>query len=151
MRHARMQTHDLDSSSDLIDSTLPRSAHVTEGDPHVRLHDLGSSPDGNLTYCLWQCTRGSFRIRYTSDEIVHILDGGALITPIGGVARTVGPGDVVYFEQGLVADWRIDDHIKKLAILRSVDSSIVHRVVGRVREMLAPALRTLHLAPGKQS
>ena len=144
-----MQTPGAVTSTDLIDDALPRGATVTDGDPHPRVQKLGSSPDGNLTYCLWQCSDGAFRLRYRCDEIVHILEGSATVTPHGGVARVIGPGDVVYFEQGLVADWRVHGHIKKLAILRSVDSPFSARVVSRVRELLRPALRTLHLAPGK--
>ncbi len=146
-----MQTPGDTSSDDLIESTLPRSARVLDGEPHVRLQDLGASPDGNLTYCLWQCTGGAFRLRYTSDEIIHVLEGGATVTPLGGAPRIIGPGDVVYFEQGLVADWRIDGYIKKLAILRSVDSSIARRVADRGRDLLrrgrAPSgARQIHLA-----
>jgi len=37
------------------------------------------------------------------------------ITGDDGTARRYGPGDMIFFPAGSVADWRIESHVKKLA------------------------------------
>jgi uncharacterized cupin superfamily protein len=123
-----------------LDPAVLRPEQILGGSPTTRSTTLGVSPDGNLSYNLWDCTAGSFRWFYRSDEIIHVLEGGATITPQGGEPRTVHAGDVVYFERGLVADWVVPSYIKKLAVHRSTEVSLRQRVTGKVRKVLSKVL-----------
>ncbi len=117
-----------------------RPEQILSGSPKTNALDLGASPDGNLSFNLWDCSAGSFRWWYHSDEIIHVLEGSATITPQGKMPRTVKAGDVVYFPRGLVADWVVDNYIKKLAIHRSVQVSLRQRVTGKVKRLIKQRL-----------
>jgi uncharacterized cupin superfamily protein len=119
-----------------LDPAQLRPEQVLDGSPKTRSTTLGRAPDGNLSYNLWDCTAGTFRWWYRSDEIIHVLEGSATITPHGGQVRTVNAGDVVYFERGLVADWVVPSYIKKLAVHRSVEVSLRQRVTGKLRKVM---------------
>jgi uncharacterized protein len=124
-----------------LPSSPLRKEQILAGDPKTGALLFGASPDGNLSFNLWDCTAGSFRWVYNSDEIIHVLDGGATITPVGGgVPRTIKAGDVVYFPRGLVADWVVDTYIKKLAVHRSVEVSLRQRVTGKVKKLIKQRL-----------
>jgi hypothetical protein len=113
-----------------------RPDQVVAGEPIARCHTFGISPDGLFSFNLWDCTAGRLCWTYRCDEIIHILEGGATLQPVGGVARTVGPGDVVYFPKGLVVHWEIASYIKKLAICRSYRDSLPRRLARKVRATL---------------
>jgi uncharacterized cupin superfamily protein len=124
-----------------LPSSPLRPEQILSGAPKTGALTLGVSPDGNLSFNLWDCTAGTFRWVYNSDEIIHVLDGGATITPVGGgPARTVKAGDVVYFPRGLVADWVVDNYIKKLAVHRSMTVSLRQRVTGKVKKLIKARL-----------
>ncbi len=120
-------------------SDVPKPLHpeqILAGSPSPRGRDIGVSPDGNFSCCIWECAAGSFRYTYNSDEIIHVLEGSATITPVGGETRTVNAGDVAYFPKGLVTDWVIKDHVKKLAIHRSQPHTLRSRVKQKIQRLL---------------
>jgi uncharacterized protein len=123
-----------------LPSSPLRPEQILAGSPKTGALLLGESPDKNLSFNLWDCTAGRFRWWYRSDEIIHVLEGSATITPEGGSARTVKAGDVVYFPRGLVADWEVSDYIKKLAVHRSETVSLRSRVTGKVKRILEKRL-----------
>ena len=123
------------SASSLALAPLPPK-QVLDGTPEARSLTLGISSDGNFSCNVWSCSAGRFRWVYYSDEIIHVLEGSATITPQGGgEPRTVGPGDVVYFERGLVVVWEIEDFVKKLAVHRSRPPGLRQRVGGKLRRL----------------
>jgi uncharacterized cupin superfamily protein len=113
-----------------------RPEQILGGTPTTRGTTLSVSPDGSLWVGLWACTVGKFRWWYKCDEIVHILEGRATVTPHGAAPRVIGPGDVLYFEPGLVADWEVTADIKKLAICRSQVLSMRQRVTGKLHKLV---------------
>jgi len=88
---------------------------ITGGRPEARNRVLSRSTDGSSWTMLWDCTPGSFRWRYSFDETIHFLEGSVTITGNDGVARHFGPGGMVFFPAGSVADWRVDVQVRKLA------------------------------------
>lgn len=88
---------------------------ITEGMPEARNRILSTASDGSAWTMLWACSAGSFRWRYRFDETIHFLEGAVTITGDDGTQRRYGPGDMIFFPAGSVADWRIESHVKKLA------------------------------------
>ncbi len=88
---------------------------ITQGKPESRNRVLSVASDGSAWTMLWACTPGSFRWRYSFDETIHFLEGAVTITGSDGVERHFGPGDMIFFPAGSVADWQIDRPVKKLA------------------------------------
>lgn len=93
-------------------------AEVLEGSPVTRSLDLTRSPDGKLTTNLWDCTAGSFRWYYSTDEVVHVLEGEVHVTAEDGRRQTLRAGDVGHFTKGTHAVWEVPRYVKKLAIHR---------------------------------
>ncbi len=108
-------------------------AEVLDGSPVTRSLDLTKSPDGKFTTNLWDCTAGSFRWTYTTDEIVHVLEGEVHVTDEHGVRRTLTPGDVAHFTKGTQAVWEVPEYVKKLAVHRH--DTVWERRIGRVRRL----------------
>jgi uncharacterized cupin superfamily protein len=110
-----------------------KSTLIIEGNPSARSLPLGESADGNFSFGLWDCTAGQFQFNHRSDEFVHILEGEATIRA-GDKEVCLRPGDVAYFPQGLTTYWTVPDYVKKLATFRSVQSGLVTRIVGKMKE-----------------
>ena len=62
---------------------------------------------------IWEKEVSCFPYTYDETEICLILDGEVTVTPDGGEAVTVGPGDLVTFEDGLACTWDITKAIRK--------------------------------------
>jgi uncharacterized cupin superfamily protein len=103
-----------DIHQDLQDSPI-RESWVVRGTPRARNKVLFRSTDKSAWTMLWDCSAGEFNWTYRFDETIHFLDGSVTITLEGGAPKTYGPGDVIFFPAGVVAHWKIDHHIRKLA------------------------------------
>lgn len=128
-----------DEFRDMLPAPIP-GENVLAGTPIAYSRTLGQSPDGKLSFNLWEVSAGRFRWSYPSDEVVHVLGGGMTVTPEspgGGPPRTYATGDVAYFPRGLVAVWEVPDHVRKLAIHRSVQDPFMHRVYRRLARLFA--------------
>jgi uncharacterized cupin superfamily protein len=120
--HAEMVIATLAAQGDLEPAPI-RPEWVLEGEPIARALKLAAAPDGNLNCSLWDCTKGKFRWRFRSDEIVHILEGEVhVVDEETGRGRTLRAGDMGYFPKGSVMVWTVDQYVKKLAILRTPES-----------------------------
>ena len=94
------------------------SSWIHEGNPTASNSILATSADGTATTIVWQCTPGKFEWHYDSDETIYFLEGSVVISAEGMAPRRLGPGDVLYFKKGAVANWHIEKQIKKLAFFR---------------------------------
>ncbi len=88
---------------------------ITAGAPQARNRMLARATDGSAWSMLWDCTPGSFRWRYSFDETIHFLEGAVTITGEDGIARQFGPGDMIFFPAGSIAEWRVHSDVRKLA------------------------------------
>ena len=67
---------------------------------------------------VWECTAGRFNWHYSEDETVVIISGEVFITSDKGEERRLGQGDMGFFPAGSSCTWRINDRVKKVAVLR---------------------------------
>src|SRR5207247_11344637 len=67
---------------------------------------------------VWDCTAGRFNWQYNKDETLVVISGEAFISDQNGGERRIGPGDIVFFQAGTSAAWRVPNYIKKVAFLR---------------------------------
>jgi hypothetical protein len=91
---------------------------VLEGNPETRSKELARSHDGTSHIMVWDCTAGRFAWHYNKDETVVVTSGEAFISQQNGPERRIGPGDVVFFQAGTSAEWRVPQYISKVAVLR---------------------------------
>jgi hypothetical protein len=92
---------------------------IEEGTPEARCTTFTESPDKRLSSGLWECTAGKFKVAFSVDEIVHILDGEVIVREDGdGAVYTLRPGDAAYFPLGLVTHWHVPEFVRKFFVVR---------------------------------
>jgi uncharacterized protein len=91
---------------------------VTEGKPGSRSKTLSVSKDRLSDVMLWECTAGQFNWHFVRDEVIFALSGEAFIIEADGSERRMAPGDVAFFPAGTSCSFRVDDHFRKVAVLR---------------------------------
>jgi uncharacterized cupin superfamily protein len=96
------------------------------------------SRDWTSSVVVWDCTAGTFHWHYGQDEAIIVVSGSAVLLQSDGEERRIGPGDVGFFPAGTIAKWRVDDYIRKIAVLREP----VWRPVGIGMKVWNKALRT---------
>ena len=91
---------------------------VTEGKPGSRSKTLSVSKDRLSDVLLWECTAGQFNWHFVRDEVIFALSGKAYIIQADGTERCMAAGDVIFFPAGTSCSFRVDDHFRKVAVLR---------------------------------
>jgi uncharacterized cupin superfamily protein len=61
------------------------------------------------------CTEDRFNWYYDFDETILILEGSIVLESEGMKPVRCGPGDVIFFKDGVLAKWHVESHVKKLA------------------------------------
>ncbi|MGD0634333.1 MAG: cupin domain-containing protein [Beijerinckiaceae bacterium] len=108
---------------------------VLEGDPQTMGQEIAHTDDGSTKVYVWQTTKSRFVWHYQADEIVTVLDGEVFLTDKSKTERRLGPGDVAFFPAGTEVLWRVPDHIRKIATLKT-----------NLPEPVGGAVRWLHMA-----
>ena len=110
----------LASSATMDDlSPAPISADwILSGKPEARSKFLAKSHDGTSYIMVWECTAGRFKWHYIEDETVTITSGEVFITSNNGEERRLGPGDMAFFPAGTTCEWRVNNRVRKVAVLR---------------------------------
>ncbi|MDJ0003296.1 cupin domain-containing protein [Rhodococcus fascians] len=112
---------------------------ILEGNPRARVAEWSRSTDGTTTTNVWDCTAGRFRWYFAVDEIVHIMDGSVVVSSEDHAPRTLVAGDAALFRAGTWSEWRVDNYVRKHAILRQhlpAPLSFVLGVAGSLRRRL---------------
>ena len=91
---------------------------IVEGQPRAFSKRVAESADGTSSVVAWSCTPGRFVWHYAVDETLHVISGEAFVTDEKGMARRLGPGDVVFFPAGSHSAWHVTEEIRKLAVCR---------------------------------
>jgi uncharacterized cupin superfamily protein len=85
----------------------------TDGNPTMTTWIEYTSEDGKVIAGWWEATPGTYHTTYDAWEFVHIIEGRIIITPDGGEANEVGPGDAFVVENGFVGTWEIKEKVLK--------------------------------------
>lgn len=94
------------------------AAWILSGIPEARSKILARSKDWASTIVVWDCTAGSFTWHYSQDEAILVVSGECFMITETGEERRFGPGDLGFFPAGSSCKWRVDDRIRKVAVLR---------------------------------
>jgi uncharacterized protein len=101
-----------------LDPAPISSDWILAGTPQARSKLLAKSHDRTSSIMVWECTAGRFNWHYSEDETVVIISGEVFITIEKDQEKRLGQGDVGFFPAGSSCTWRIDDCVKKVAVLR---------------------------------
>jgi uncharacterized protein len=102
-----------------LDNAPIRPEWVLQGKPIARSKLVSHSADGTSSSYIWECTAGRFNWHYEAEETIFFLEGNVVIKDNNGVTHRVGAGDTIVFPRGAVAEWQIDNYIRKVAFFRS--------------------------------
>jgi len=66
---------------------------------------------------IWECTAGPSYWVQAEHEVIYVLSGTLTVTPDGGAAKTLGPGDVAVFPVGWRGAWDLHDTVRKVYVV----------------------------------
>ena len=112
---------------------------VLSGSPAPRGKVLARSKDWTTSVVVWECSAGSFRWHYAREETIFVISGAAFMLKENGEERRFGPGEVGYFPAGTTCTWRVDDHIRKVAVVRETMWSPLGMAVKAWKKLLRMA------------
>lgn len=95
-----------------------RPEWILDGEPRARSTVWVTSTDTTTSSFVWDCTAGRFRWHFTEDETLHVIEGSVTVRVDGQEPVTLGAGDAALFRAGTWAEWRVDDYVRKHAVLR---------------------------------
>jgi uncharacterized protein len=103
--------------------------------PAMRGLKLIRSHDGRATCGVWDCQAGVFDVTFKCDEIVHILEGEVIVRS-DGTQKTLRPGDVAFFREGLVTTWDVPQYVRKLWFHHFREPTLRERAEYKLRLLL---------------
>jgi uncharacterized cupin superfamily protein len=105
------------ASVELESEPIPQE-WILSGTPVAHSKHLVRSRDWTSSVVVWDCTPGQFRWHYSQDETILVISGEAFLLLENGEERRFGTGDVGFFPAGTRCNWRVSEHIRKVAILK---------------------------------
>lgn len=134
---ARVLRHD---AYGLVPAPIPR-AWILEGNPVARQKRLAGSTDELASTFMWDCTAGRFNWAYDDDEVVHVLEGSAVVEDAAGVRRQLQPGETLLFPAGSSHQWTVPKYIRKIAFLHTPLPPEMRIARGILKGLTAPFRR----------
>jgi len=113
---------------------------ILQGNPVARDKRLAGSSDQLASAHMWDCTAGRFEWSYDHDEVVHVLEGSAVIEDAAGAQRTLQSGDTFLFPAGSRYQWHVANYVRKVVFVYSPLSREV-RLIKRLLERLTSPFR----------
>lgn len=137
-----------DDEHGLIPAPIPQ-AWILAGNPTARSKRLAGSSDQLAMTLMRDCTAGLFNWSYDDDEVVHVLEGGAIVEDAAGVRQRLQPGDTLLFRAGSRHQWTIPNYIRQIAFIHSPLSRELMLISGTLMRLKAlfrrkPAGATAH-------
>ena len=62
---------------------------------------------------IWKKEVSEFEWEYDKSETCYIIEGEAIVTPVGQESVTITEGDMVTFPKGMKCTWKITEAIEK--------------------------------------
>jgi len=66
---------------------------------------------------IWECTAGPSYWVQEENEVIYVLSGSLTVTPDGGEAKTLGPGDMAVFPRGWRGVWTLHETVRKVYVV----------------------------------
>lgn len=88
------------------------------GDPRTTSYRYVDHPSGKLKACIWECTAGSWTGPCGKvAEIFTIIEGEVTVSDSTGKEYHMKTGDCMYTPKGVKTFWKVDNYVKKTAVL----------------------------------
>lgn len=87
---------------------------LVSGNPTQAVANAYSSADETFHCGIWEGDVGAWRVRYTEDELCHMLAGKVRMTGSDGSERVVVAGDSFVIPAGFEGIWEVLEPARKL-------------------------------------
>jgi uncharacterized cupin superfamily protein len=115
-----------------MDCAMPKTQQVLpSGEPEISRPDpsrlIAGDPEHRTWLCdtaeglwcgVWQSTPGIWRVVYDEWEYFRLTDGLSILTPDGGTAIRLVPGDAHVIRPGFVGTWAVIETTTKDFVIR---------------------------------
>ena len=115
---------------------------VLEGNPTAREKRLAGSTDRLASTFMWDCTAGRFNWYYSQDEVVHVLEGTAIVRDAAGSQRPLEAGQTFFFPAGSRYQWTVPSYVRTIAFLHAPLSREMRLIRGVLERLKAPFRRS---------
>jgi uncharacterized protein len=95
------------------DACGPAPDRVLEGQPAHRAWNAFTDASGEFFCGRWSSTCGSWRVRYTENELCVITAGRVMIESATGERRTFAAGDAFVVPAGFEGSWTVLEECSK--------------------------------------
>lgn len=101
----------------------PKTIDVTgiereESDAQTWSNRLYTNAEGNQFHGVWQADPG-VHANLPGQETVVVLRGRATVSNENGDSIEVGPGDLVFVDEGEVATWTVHEQLRKVFVINA--------------------------------
>src|SRR5262245_50816270 len=92
----------------------PAQDRVTAGDPQQQIWNYFTDATGQFFAGRWSSTRGTWRVRYTENELCVLTAGRVAITSDAGERTEFGPGSAFIVPAGFSGSWEVIEPCTKI-------------------------------------
>jgi uncharacterized protein len=96
------------------DVSVPAADRVLSGSPEHRVWNYFTDATQTFFAGRWSGTRGTWRVRYTENELCVMTAGRVVITSDVGERSTFGPGDAFVIPAGFSGTWEVLEDCSKV-------------------------------------
>ncbi len=116
-----MQVVRFDTDAAVTEYSRPAADRVTAGDPVQGVRNMFTDGSGQFFCGIWQSSVGSWKVRYTENELCHLLRGHVRLTDDAGRVQDFRAGDSFVVPCGFSGLWEVLEPAEKLyAIFEAV-------------------------------
>ena len=95
------------------DST-PTPDRIVAGTPRQSVSNYFADPSNQFFAGRWSSTTGTWRVRYTENELCVITDGRVVLTGDDGAVNSFGAGDAFVVPAGFSGTWEVTENCTKI-------------------------------------
>src|SRR5262245_65844048 len=107
----------------------PAQDRVTAGDPQQQIWNYFTDATGQFFAGRWSSTRGTWRVRYTENELCVMTAGRVVLTGDDGAVFSFGAGDAFVVPAGFSGTWEVVVDCTKIYAIFDKLTCMVHGVL----------------------
>lgn len=94
--------------------STPSAEKLISGSPRHSLSNYFSDPSQQFFAGRWSSTPGTWRVRYTENELCVMMTGKVIIKSDGGASNSFGPGAAFVIPAGFSGTWTVLEECTKI-------------------------------------
>jgi len=96
------------------EDSSPSADRVLAGTPRQSVANYFTDPSNQFFAGRWTSTTGTWRVRYTENELCVITDGRVVLTGDDGAVNSFGAGDAFVVPAGFSGTWQVVEDCTKI-------------------------------------